>query len=124
MRKLCVCAAIALTDCATATQDIAPAQLLSTQYSSYDCERLTTELRRMYMRVGELAHLGGTAAEYARLRAEHRALREAASLKGCASTLAPPLQQATPSSPEDQSSTGPTIAPPPVPSAFMPGVET
>jgi len=126
MKKVCICTAIALTGCSTATHDIASTQLSSTQYSSYDCARLTTELRRMYTRADELAHLGDAAppAEYARLSAEHRALREAAVLKRCASTIAPPLQQATPNSPEDQSSTGPTIAPPQVPGALMPGVET
>ena len=122
MKKVCVCAAIALTGCSTATSDIVPSQLSLTQYSSYDCDHLTAELRRMYTRVGELAHLGGTAAEYARLSAEHRALREAAILKRCARTLTPPLQQATPDSAEDRSSAGPTIAPPQVPSASVPGV--
>jgi hypothetical protein len=92
------------------------------QYSSYGCEHLTAELRRMYTRVDELAHLGGTAAEYARLGAEHHALREAALMKKCAST--PPVQQATPNLPDDQSGTGPTIAPPQVPSAFAPEVST
>jgi hypothetical protein len=122
MKKVCVCTAIALTGCATATNDIVPTQLSLTQYSSYDCEHLTAALQRMYTRVDELAHLGGTPAEYARLGAEHHALREAAIMKKCTST--PPVQQATPGLPDDQSGTGPTIAPPQVPSAFAPEVST
>ena len=124
MKRVCVCTAIALTGCATATNDVVPTQLSPAQYSSYDCERVTTELRRMYTRVEELAHLGGTAAEYARLSDEHHALREAANTKKCARTLTPPVQQATPNLPDDQSGTGPTIAPPDVPSAFAPEVST
>jgi len=83
MKKVCVCTAIALTGCSTATNDVAPTQPSLAQYSSYDCKHLTAELRRMYTRVDELAHLGGTAAEYARLGDEHHALREAAILKKC-----------------------------------------
>jgi hypothetical protein len=124
MKKVCVCIAIALTGCSTATNDIVPSQLSLTQYSSYDCEHLTAELRRMYTRVGELAHLGGTAAEYARLSDEHHALREAAIMQKCARTPTPPVQQATPNLPDDQSGTGPTIAPPDVPSGFAPEVST
>jgi hypothetical protein len=124
MKKVYVCTAIALTGCSTATNEIVPTQLSLAQYSSYDCEHLTTELRRMYTRAEELAHLGGTAAEYARLSDEHHALREAATINRCATTLAAPLQGATPSSPDDQSGTGPTIAPPQVPSAFAPEVST
>lgn len=124
MKRVCVCTAIALTGCSTAANDIVPTQLSLTQYSSYDCEHLTAELRRMYTRVDELAHLGGTPAEYARLGAEHHALREAAIMKKCTRTPAPPVQQATPSLPDDQSGTGPTIAPPQVPSAFAPEVST
>jgi hypothetical protein len=116
MKKVCVCTAIALSGCSTATNDVAPTQLSLTQYSSYDCEQLTAELRRMYTRVDELAHLGGTAAEYARLSHEHHALREAAIMKKCARTPAPPVQQAAPNPPDDPSGTGPTIAPPQVPS--------
>ena len=123
MKKVCVCTAIALTGCSTATGEIASA-LSPVQYSSYDCEHLTAELRRMYTRAGELAHLGGTAAEYARLGAEHRALRDAATVKNCATTLASPLQRATPDSQDDQSGTGPSIAPPQVPSSFAPEVST
>ena len=115
MKKVCVCTVIALTGCSTATTDVVPTQLLLTQYSSYDCENLTTELRRMYTRAEELAHLGGTAAEYARLSDEHHALREAAITKKCARTLTPPVLQATPNLPEDPSGNGPTIAPPDVP---------
>jgi hypothetical protein len=124
MKKVCVCTAIALTGCSTATNELVPTQLSLTQYSSYDCEHLTVELRRMYTRVDELAHLGGTPAEYARLGAEHHALREAAILKKCARTLTPPVQRATPNLPDDQNGTGPTIAPPQLPSAFAPGVST
>lgn len=115
MKRVCVCTAIALAGCSTATNDVVPTQLSPTQYSSYGCERLTAELRRMYTRVDELAHLGGTAAEYARLSDEHHALREAAIMKKCARTLAPPVQRAAPNPPDDQSGTGPTIAPPQVP---------
>jgi hypothetical protein len=123
MKQVWVCTAIAVTGCSTATNDIAPA-VSPVQYSSYDCEHLAAELRRMYTRAGELAHLGGTAAEYARLGAEHRALREAATIKKCATTLASPLQGATPNSPDDQSGTNPAIAPPQVPSSFAPEVST
>ena len=124
MKNVCVCTAIALAGCSTATSDIVPTQVSLTQYSGYSCEHLTAELRRMYTRVDELAHLGGTPAEYARLGAEHRALREAASMKKCARTLTPPVQRATPNLPDDQGGTGPTIAPPQVPSAFAPEVST
>ena len=124
MKRVCVCTAIALTGCSTAATDIVPTQLSPTQYSSYGCEHLTAELRRMYTRVDELAHLGGTAAEYARLNDEHHALREAAILKKCARTPAPPVQQATPNLPDDQGGSGPTIAPPDLPSAFAPEVST
>jgi len=124
MKKVCVCTAIALTGCSTATNDVAPTQPSLAQYSSYDCKHLTAELRRMYTRVDELAHLGGTAAEYARLGDEHHALREAAIMKKCARTPAPPVQQAAPNPPDDPSGTGPTIAPPQVPSAFAPEVST
>ena len=82
MKRVCVCTAIALTGCSTATTNTVPTQLSLTQYSSYDCEQLTTELRGVpYTRAEELAHLGGTAAEYARLSDEHHALREAAIMK-------------------------------------------
>jgi len=126
MKRLCICAAIAVSACATATNDAVPTQLSPIQYSSYDCERLTSELRRMYTRAGELADLGDNAepAEYARLIAEHDALREAANMKKCASTPTPALQQATPGSPDDQGGTGPTIAPPQVPGGFAPEVST
>jgi len=115
MKRVYVCTVIALTGCSTATNDVVPTQLSLAQYSSYDCEHLTAELRRMYTRVDELAHLGGTAAEYARLSDEHHALREAAIMKKCARTLTPPVQRATPNLPEGQSGTGPTIAPPDAP---------
>src|SRR6185436_17746304 len=126
MKKVCVCTAIALTGCSTVATDIAPVRAAPIQYSSYDCERLTSELRRMYTRAGELADLGDNAepAEYARLIAEHDGLREAANMKKCASTPTPALQQATPGSPDDQGGTGPTIAPPQVPSGFAPEVST
>jgi hypothetical protein len=114
MKKVCVCTAIALTGCSTS----------SMQYSGYDCEYVTAQLQRMYTRAGELAHLGGTAADYARLGAEHHALREAATIKKCATTLASPLQGATPDSQDDQSGIGPTIAPPQLPSASTPEVST
>jgi hypothetical protein len=126
MKRLCICTAIALSGCATATNDAVPIQLSPTQYSSYDCERLTSELRRMYTRAGELVDLGDNAepADYARLIAEHDALREAAIMKKCSSKPTPALQQATPGSPEDESVAGPTIAPPQVPSEPALGVET
>jgi hypothetical protein len=124
MKRLYVCTAIAFTGCSTATNDIVPARLLPMHYSSYDCEQLTAELRRMYTRVGELAHLGGTAAEYGRLSAEHHALRESAIMKKCARTPAPPIQRTTPNPNDDQSGNGPTIAPPQVPSASVPEVRT
>jgi len=117
MKRVCVLTAIALTGCSAA-------ELSSTQYSSYDCADLTAELRSVYTRAGELAHLGGTAAQYARLGAEHDALREAAAIKKCATTVASPLQRATPDSQDDQSGTGPTIAPPQAPSSLAPEVST
>jgi hypothetical protein len=122
MKKVCVCATIALAGCSTAASDVGGTQLLRIQYSGYDCERLTSDLRRMYTRADELGVLGDKAepAEYARLSAEHDALREAAVMKQCASTPTPALQQATPGYPDDQSGTGPTIAPPQVPSALTP----
>src|SRR5215813_11126164 len=114
MKRVCVCAAIALAGCSTVPSDI-----VATQYSSYDCERLTSELRHMYTRAARLADLGDDAepADYARLIAEHDALREAANEKKCASKPTPALQQATPGSSDDPSVAGPTIAPPDVPSA-------
>jgi hypothetical protein len=126
MKKVWVWSAIALTGCTTIANDIAPARPSPIQYSSYDCERLTTELRRMYTRAAELASPGGYAlpAEYARLGAEHDGLRQAATMKRCASTPLPTLQQAAPSSPDEPSVAGPTIAPPDVPTALAPGVET
>ena len=128
MKKVCVGTAIgtaiSLTGCSVATGGSVPAELSPTRYSSYDCERLTDELRRMYTRAGELAHLGGTAAEYVRLGDEHQALREAAILKKCARTPTPPVQRAAPDLPDDPSWIGPTIAPPDVPSALTPGIET
>jgi hypothetical protein len=81
----------------------------------------------MYTRADELALLGDNAepADYARLIAEHDALREAASMKKCASSPTPALQQAAPDSSDEPSVAGPTIAPPDVPSALTPGgVET
>ena len=126
MKKVCVCTAIALAGCSTAPVDIGGTQLLRKQYASYDCERLTSELRRMYTRAAELVDLGDNAepADYARLIAEHDALREAATMKKCAGKPTPELQQATPGSPDDPSVAGPTIAPPDVPSALTPGIET
>jgi len=125
MKKVCVCTAIALTGCSTVATDIAPARAAPIQYSSYDCERLTSELRRMYTRAAELVDLGDNAepAEYARLITEHDALREAARMKKCARRPTPALQQATPGSPDDPSVAGPTIAPPDVPSALTTGIE-
>ena len=126
MKRVWVCIAIALAGCSTAAVDVGSTQLLRMQYASYDCERLTSELRRMYARAGELVDLGDNAepADYARLVAEHDALREAATMKKCASKPTPELQQATPGSPEDKSVAGPTIAPPQVPSEPALGVET
>jgi hypothetical protein len=126
MKKVCACVAIALAGCSTAAIDVGGTQLLRIQYASYDCERLTSELRRMYTRAGELVDLGDNAepADYARLVAEHDALREAATMKKCAGKPMPALQQATPGSPEDENVAGPTIAPPQVPTEPTPGVET
>ena len=124
MKRVWVCTAIALSGCSSATSDIVPTQFSPTRYSSYGCDNLTAELRSMYARAGELAHLGGTPAEYARLRVEHQALRQAAIMKKCARPLTPPLQSATPNAPEEESGTGPTIAPPQVPSASTTEVST
>src|SRR5262245_60454910 len=95
MKRVCVSAqvaAIALAGCAT-SNDVAPAQGPAMQYSGYDCEQITAEQRRMYARVDEFASLAPIArgVEYARLRGEHYALRDAAVAKQCGSTPPAPL---------------------------------
>jgi hypothetical protein len=117
MKKVCVSAqvvAMALAGCSTASNDGVPGQL-SALYSSYDCARLAAEQRRMYTRADDLASLGGATAreaEYARLRAEYEALREAATLKKCETPSTPSLQEARSDASAAQGGTGPRIAPP------------
>jgi hypothetical protein len=108
MKKLCVCVSVAtaaLTGCATTSNDV------------QDCAQIAAEQRRMYTRASELASLGDTgapASEYARLRAEFDALREAAITKKCQGPRSP-LQQAAADALAAQGSTGPRIAPPEAP---------
>jgi hypothetical protein len=107
MKNVCASAqlvAVALAGCSTMSND-------------YDCARITAEQRRMYTRASELASLGDTGApqaEYARLREEFDALREAAIRKQCQGPK-PPLQQAASDASAAQGSTGPRIAPPETP---------
>jgi hypothetical protein len=107
MRKVCVSAqvvAMAIAGCSTAPND---------------CTRLAAEQRRMYTRADDLASLGGATAreaEYARLRAEYEALREAAILKKCETRSTPSLQEARSDASAAQGGTGPRIAPPEAPS--------
>jgi hypothetical protein len=108
VKKVCVCAqvvAIALAGCATASSDV------------HDCAQIAAEQRRMYTRASELASLGDTGApesEYARLREEFDALREAATRNNCRGPK-PPLQQAASEVSAAQGGTGPRIAPPEAP---------
>ena len=120
MKKVCVSAqvvAIALAGCATTSGDIVPTQVSPAQYSSYDCAQIAAEQRRMYTRVDELASLGGgnaRQAEYARLRGEHDALRDAATMKRCQGPT-PSLQEAASGASAALGDTGPRIAPPETP---------
>ena len=106
--KVCVCAqlvAIALAGCATASNEID------------DCAQIAAEQRRVYTRASDLASLGDTGApeaEYARLREQFEALREAAIRKNCQGPR-PPLQQAASDASAAQGGTGPRIAPPETP---------
>ena len=113
MKKVCVCAqvvAAALAGCSLVSGDIAP-----TEYSDYDCARITAEQRRMYARADEFASLGPIArgVEYARLRGEHDALRDAAAAKQCGEAPAPvPEEEVTSLAAAELGDTGPRIAPP------------
>ena len=112
MKKVCVGAqlvAIALGGCS-----ISPMQ-----YSGYDCAQIAAQLRHLYTRASDLASLGDTGApeaQYARLREEFDALREAAAAKQCQGPT-PPLQQATSDS-ATHGGTGPRIAPPEAPPEY------
>jgi hypothetical protein len=88
------------------------------QYSSYDCARIAAEQRRMYTLASDLASLGDTGApeaEYARLRKEFGALREAATMKKCGKAPTQSPKPAAPDASAAQGGTGPRIAPPEIP---------
>ena len=115
MKKVCISAqvvGIALAGCSTASNDVVPTQL-----SRYDCAQIAAEQLRMYTRAGEFASLGPSAreAEYARLRGEHDALREAAVMKKCGRASVPALHEATSDASAALGDTGPRIAPPETP---------
>jgi hypothetical protein len=109
--------------CATASKDITAAYVSPTQYQSYDCSQLDAETQRLQTRYSELGGrldqaasndkaltgaglilfwpalflLGGTKqqeAEYARLRGEYDAVRQASVQKHCGM----PVAQAVPAS--------------------------
>ena len=112
MKRVCVATpvvAAALAGCSMASTNIVPAQ-----YSDYDCAQITAEQRRMYARADEFAPLAPIArgVEYARLRVEHDALRDAAVTKQCGGTPAPQLEEATSVAAAELGDTGPRIAPP------------
>lgn len=110
--------AIALSGCATASKDIASADVSPLQYNPYDCTQLQAEAVRISGRVSQLGGrldeaanndkvimgvgmilfwpalfaLGGTKAqeaEYARLKGEHDAVQRAMIEKKCAVPTAP-----------------------------------
>src|SRR5262245_14085803 len=105
MKKVCVYAqlvGVALTGCAMA---------------SNECAQIAAEQRRVYTHASDLAALGDTGApeaEYARLREEFAALREAASKKKCQGPTRAP-QHASSGGSAAQGGTGPRIAPPETP---------
>jgi hypothetical protein len=116
MNRFCLCALVvasAQAGCSTGSNEVR-----ATQLSRYDCAQIAAEQRRMYTRASDLASLGDTGApeaEYARLREEFEALREAAIRKKCQGSK-PPLQQAaSPDASAAQGSTSPRIAPPEAP---------
>ena len=105
---------LALSGCATSTQNLAASYVSPVQYNGYDCEQLIRENQRITQRVSQLAGrldeaasndkalvgvgmllfwpalfaLGGTKeqeAEYSRLKGEHDAILETINLKKCAS---------------------------------------
>lgn len=103
---------MALSGCATSSKDIAASYVSPMQYKGYDCDQLTAESQRIHARVNQLSGrldsaaqndklimaaglllvwpalfaLGGTAAqenEYARLKGEHDAIMQSATLNKC-----------------------------------------
>lgn len=110
---------LALSGCATSSQQLAASYVSPAQYGNYNCEQLIRETQRISQRISELSGrldeaasndkvlmgvglilfwpalfaLGGTKeqeAEYKRLKGEHDALLEAINLRKC------PLPQPTP----------------------------
>jgi hypothetical protein len=121
--------ALVLPGCATSSKDIAPSYVSPLQYQAFDCEQIAGEMRRIQVRVDQLAgrldeaatndklivgagvllfwpalfFVGGTKqqeAEFARLRGEYESLQQAATVKKC--KMAPvetPTPAATPLQP-------------------------
>lgn len=104
--------AMALSGCATSSKNIAASYASPLQYQSYDCEQLLAESQRVHVRANQLSGrldsaadndkwivaagvllawpilfaVGGTKeqeAEYARLKGEHDAIAQSATLKKC-----------------------------------------
>jgi len=124
---------LAVAGCATSSDKIAPAYVSPMQYQSYDCDQLTAESLRVTQRVSTLQGqvdkaaandkaltgvgvilfwpalfaLGGNQqqeAEYGRLKGEHEAIQQSATLKKCpgmvpATTAMPSPTQAITSAP-------------------------
>lgn len=128
MKRLAVwlqISAIALAGCSTTSKDIVPENVSPMMYSSFDCDQIAAEQRRIYQKTGEvggkldqaasndkalawsslllwptLFWLGGTKeqeSQYAHLKGQYDALEQAAIQKKCAGAMAP-AQQATPNS--------------------------
>ncbi|MBW6494298.1 MAG: hypothetical protein K0B16_07035 [Burkholderiaceae bacterium] len=114
---LAVVVAFAAAGCATSSQDIAATYTSPLQYQNLDCDQLAAENQRIYTRVSSLGGrldeaakndktitgvgiilfwpalfaLGGTKtqeAEYARLKGEHDAVKQAAIQKKCPAMVA------------------------------------
>jgi len=113
MKKLLLIMAIAsLAACATSSKEIAAIYVSPIQYSSYDCEQLGNESKRLQGRVSQLGGLldkqasddgsmalvsailfwpaafaidgdGQQQAEYARLKGEYEAIEQASIQKKC-----------------------------------------
>jgi hypothetical protein len=114
MKSVAVAAAAALmlSACATASQDIAASYVSPVQYSSMTCEQMAAEVNRVQVRAAELSGkqdrerqkdqaalaaglilfapaalfmIGGDhKGEIAQLKGQHNALRDAAAQKNCA----------------------------------------
>lgn len=103
---------MAMSGCATSSKDISASYASPLQYQSYDCQQLTAESQRVHARANQLSGrldsaatndkwivaagvllawpilfaVGGTKeqeAEYARLKGEHDAIMQSATLKKC-----------------------------------------